>query len=87
MLRFQQIYSFVFYQICLIMQEPFTSTQSAQLYELLEPEIELYLEKSKIPWTDLVMDPTAYTDQEARETSVKLFYRAIRPQLLGESDV
>lgn len=64
--------------------EPFTSTQAAQLYELLEPEIEQWLEQNKKEWTDLVQDPTSYTEQEAKETSVQLFYAAIRQQLLGD---
>ena len=64
--------------------EPFTSTQAAQLYELLEPEIEMWLDQNKKEWTDLVADPTQFTEQEMKETSVQLFYAAIRQQLLGD---
>jgi len=59
-----------------------TSTQSAQIYELLQPEIELFLDKNKVDWVSLVDDPTAYTEQEAIETSVKLFMSAVRKHLL-----
>ena len=58
-----------------------TSTQSAQVYELLQPEIELFLDKNKYEWVDLVADPTAWTHQEAIETSVKLFMSAVRKSL------
>ena len=64
--------------------EPFTSTQAAQLYELLQPEIEMWLDQNRKDWTDLVQDPTHWTEQEAKETSVQLFYAAIRQQLLGD---
>jgi len=59
-----------------------TSTQAAQIYELLQPEIELFLDKNKVDWVSLVDDPTAYTEQEAIETSVKLFMSAVRKHLL-----
>ncbi len=58
-----------------------TSTQSAQVYELLQPEIELYLDKNNYGWVDLVDDPTAWTQQEAIETSVRLFMSAVRTSL------
>ena len=58
-----------------------TSTQSAQIYELLQPEIELFLDKNNYGWVDLVDDPTAWTQQEAIETSVKLFMSAVRTSL------
>ena len=58
-----------------------TSTQSAQVYELLQPEIELFLNKNNYGWVDLVDDPTAWTQQEAIETSVRLFMSAVRTSL------
>ena len=58
-----------------------TSTQSAQVYELLQPEIELFLDKNNYGWVDLVDDPTAWTQQEAIETSVRLFMSAVRNSL------
>ena len=58
-----------------------TSTQSAQIYELLQPEIELFLDKNNYGWVDLVDDPTAWTQQEAIETSVRLFMSAVRTSL------
>ncbi len=64
----------------LIMTE-LTSTQSAQIYELLQPEIELFLDKNNYGWVDLVDDPTAWTQQEAIETSVRLFMSAVRTSL------
>ena len=58
-----------------------TATQSAQVYELLQPEIELFLDKNNYGWVDLVDDPTAWTQQEAIETSVRLFMSAVRTSL------
>tara|TARA_Y100001937_G_C6880882_1_gene224684 strand:+ start:109 stop:303 length:195 start_codon:yes stop_codon:yes gene_type:complete len=58
-----------------------SSTQSAQVYELLQPEIELFLDKNNYGWVDLVDDPTAWTQQEAIETSVRLFMSAVRSSL------
>ena len=58
-----------------------TSTQSAQVYELFQPEIELFLDKNNYGWVDLVDDPTAWTQQEAIETSVRLFMSAVRTSL------
>ena len=58
-----------------------TSTQSAQVYELLQPEIELFLDKNNYGWVDLVDDPTAWTQQEAIEASVRLFMSAVRNSL------
>ena len=58
-----------------------TSTQSAQVYELLQPEIELFLDKNNYGWVDLVDDPSAWTQQEAIETSVRLFMSAVRTSL------
>ena len=58
-----------------------TSTQSAQVYELLQPEIELFLDKNNYGWVDLVDDPTSWTEQEAIETSVRLFMSAVRTSL------
>ena len=60
---------------------PFTSSQAHDLYKLLEPEIELFLEKENIHWPELVADPTAFTEQEAIETSVELFMTAVRKSL------
>jgi len=61
--------------------EQFTSSQAAQVYDLLEPEIELFLDKTKRDWVDLVDDPTAWTEQEVKENSVKLFMSAVRTSL------
>ena len=58
-----------------------TSTQSAEIYELLQPEIELFLDKEKIDPYELVDDPTAWTEQEVKEVSVKLFMSAVRKSL------
>ena len=61
--------------------EQFTSSQAAQVYDLLEPEIELFLDKTKQEWVDLVDDPTAWTEQEIKENSVRLFMSAVRTSL------
>ena len=58
-----------------------TSTQSAQVYELLQPEIELFLYKENVNPYELVDDPTAWTEQEVKEVSVKLFMSAVRKSL------
>ena len=58
-----------------------TSTQSAQIYELLQPEIELFLYKENVNPYKLVDDPTAWTEQEVKEVSVKLFMSAVRKSL------
>ena len=58
-----------------------TSTQSAQVYELLQPEIELFIYKKNINPYELVDDPTAWTEQEVKEVSVKLFMSAVRTSL------
>ena len=55
----------------------FTSSGSHLFYEMFEPEIEQFLDDNNIKWTDLVEDPTAYTDQEAKETAVKMFWKGI----------
>lgn len=55
----------------------FTSSESHLLYEMFEPEIEQFLDINNINWTDLVMDPTAYTDQEAKETAVEMFWESL----------
>ena len=58
-----------------------TSTQSAQVYKLLQPEIELFLYKENVNPYALVDDPTAWTEQEVKEVSVKLFMSAVRKSL------
>ena len=58
-----------------------TSTQSAQVYELLQPEIELFLYKENVNPYELVDDPTSWTEQEIKEVSVKLFMSAVRTSL------
>tara|TARA_B100001287_G_C22305016_1_gene354558 strand:- start:7 stop:201 length:195 start_codon:yes stop_codon:yes gene_type:complete len=58
-----------------------TSTQSVQVYELLQPEIELFLDKNNYKWIDLVDDPTEWTEQEAIKISVRLFMSAVRKSL------
>ena len=59
----------------------FTSTQAFEIYELLQPEIELFLDKEKVDPYELVDDPTAWTEQEVKEVSVKLFMSAVRKSL------
>ena len=61
--------------------QPFTSSQAAQVYDLLKPEIELFLDKTKRDWVDLIDDPTAWTEQEIKENSVRLFMSAVRTSL------
>ena len=61
--------------------EQFTSSQAAQVYDLLKPEIELFLDKTNISWVDLIDDPTAWTNQEVKENSVRLFMSAVRTSL------
>ena len=61
--------------------EQFTSSQAAQVSDLLKPEIELFLDKTKREWVDLVDDPTAWTEQEIKENSVRLFMSAVRTSL------
>ena len=61
--------------------EQFTSSQAAQVYDLLKPEIELFLDKTNRNWVDLVNDPTAWTEQEIKENSVRLFMSAVRTSL------
>ena len=58
-----------------------TSTQSAHIYELLQPEIELFLYKENVNPYELVDDPIAWTEQEVKEVSVKLFMSAVRKSL------
>lgn len=58
-----------------------TSEQSAQVYDLLQPEIELFLYKENTDPYELVADPTAWTDEEVKEVSVKLFMSAVRKSL------
>lgn len=58
-----------------------TSTQCHEIYQLMEPEIEQFLEATNTNWWMLVDDPTAYTDQEAKEKAVEMFLMFVRSKL------